>query len=424
MPQLSHNLPATARAGRLILVDETARDGAQGKTLLLAPQRLALARRNAAVFGDAADDCLVNMVGFPAIGPQERQCILEVIAQLKVGYQEVVTRTRRADILQGIALMRGAHRGRVLFVLPASDKMARAMLHCSAREALQQGLVLLEDAVAHAAGRVSIDVCLADMASACVEHLVSAAGALTRKGAEVIMLADTTGGMHPVAVRRFLGQVTPALDDEVVIHAHFHNDLGLALSHNLDAIAHGHRIIGCSWLGLGERAGIGRAEELLGLLATASEEDLRALGTSREQLGITHWNTPAIYTTARWVAAQLSLPPRVTDPIVGTGVNSISTGTPFVEPATFQPFDAEAVLGVKPTVVLTHLASRRVIAAIGEELGLHLTPEEVVALQAWTKQVAYDAGQAVVSKSALAHELQRMRSARDGASQPRPQDVA
>jgi hypothetical protein len=37
---------------------------------------------------------------------------------------------------------------------------------------------------------------------------------------------------------------------------------------------------------------------------------------------------------------------KVTDPIVGTGVNSISTGTPFVDTKSFQPFDPKAVLDI------------------------------------------------------------------------------
>ena len=350
------------------------------------------------------------MVGFPAIGSEERECIQTVVASLRVGYQEVVTRTLQSDIREGIDLMRSAHRGRVLFVLPASAEMAGAMMHCSAEQAFERGLELLQDAVRYAAGEVAVDVCLADMARAEVQHLISAANTLTAHGAEVIMLADTTGGMHPTAVRRILGQVTPELADEVVVHAHFHNDLGLALSHNLEALSHGHRMIGCSWLGLGERVGLGRTEELLGLLAASDSAELEALGTSAIQLGIDQWNPQAICPTARWVAEQLQLPLRVTDPIIGAGVNSISTGTPFVEPSTFQPFDAEALFGIPPKVYLTHLASRRVIQAVAGEVGLELSPDEVTELQAWTKASAYDSGNAIVPKVAFARQVTRMRS--------------
>jgi 2-isopropylmalate synthase len=81
---------------------------------------------------------------------------------------------------------------------------------------------------------------------------------------------------------------------------------------------------------------------------------------------------------------------------VGTGVNSISTGTPFVAPRIFQPFDAEGVLGVAPTVVLTHLASARVVQAVAAARGLHLEPAEVAEVQARAKARAYETGKAEV----------------------------
>ena len=83
-------LPETLRAGRLVLCEEVARDGAQAKTLLLGPQRVDLFRRTADVMGEHADECLVSMVGFPAIGPGEVDCVRHCLEALDVGYQQVV----------------------------------------------------------------------------------------------------------------------------------------------------------------------------------------------------------------------------------------------------------------------------------------------------------------------------------------------
>jgi 2-isopropylmalate synthase len=373
-----------------------ARDGAQAKTLLLGPQRVDLFRRTADVMGEHADECLVSMVGFPAIGPGEVDCVRHCLKALDVGYQQVVCRTIERDLLHCIELMRGAHAGRVLFVVPASRQLASAMMHATPEGALEEAVRLLRLGLEVAAGEVSIDVCLADIGRAEPDAVAEAANRLTREGAEVIMLADTIGRLHPLGHRDRLTRITRGLEPEVCVHAHFHNDLGLALGLNLQALELGHRMFGTSWLGLGERSGLGHTEELLGVLATATDGQLRDLGTNRDRLGISGWRPERIVETARAAAAVLNMPRRVTDPFVGTGVNSISTGTPFVAPGAFQPYDPEAVLEVPRRVELTHLASTRVVVEVARGLGVELTPEAAAAVRDRIKAEAYASGSARV----------------------------
>ncbi len=390
------SLPRVAREGRFVLCEEAARDGAQGKTLLLASQRVELFRRSAAVLGEWGDTCFVAMVGFPAIGEAEVEVIRETLANVDRGYQQLVCRGLAPELRLGVDLARRARAGRVLFVVPVSEAMAGAMLHVGAERAVERAKDLLRLALDHAAGEVAVDVCLADMGRAEPDFVAAAANQLTSEGAELIMLADTVGALHPLGHQRQLSRITAQLEPRVCIHAHFHNDQGLGLALNLAALEMGHRVFGASWLGLGERSGLGHTEELLGILATASNEQLADLGTTRECLGVDGWAPLEIVPTARWLSNELGLPRRQTDPFVGTGVNSISTGTPFVAPRIFQPFDAEGVLGVAPTVVLTHLASARVVQAVAAARGLHLEPAEVAEVQARAKARAYETGKAEV----------------------------
>ena len=389
-------LPETLREGRLVLCEEVARDGAQGKTLLLGPERVDLLRRTADVMGEHADECLVAMVGFPAIGPGEVDCVRRCLEALDVGYQQVVCRTIEQDLLECVELMRDAHAGRVLFVVPASAPLASAMMHTTPAAALEEAVRLLRLGLERSAGQVSIDVCLADIGRAEPEAVADAANRLTREGAEVIMLADTVGRLHPLGHRDRLTRITRRLEPEVCIHAHFHNDLGLALGLNLQALELGHRMFGTSWLGLGERSGLGHTEELLGVLATATDRQLSDLGTDRDRLGVSGWRPERIAETARAAAAALDMPRRVTDPFVGTGVNSISTGTPFVAPEVFQPYDAEGLLGVPRRVELTHLASTRVVEEVARGLGVELTREAAARLRDLVKAEAYASGSARV----------------------------
>ena len=389
-------LPRLARDGRFILCEEAARDGAQGKTLLLAAERRALFARSAAVLGGMGDAALVCMVGFPGIGREEVAVIESVVAEAGHGYQQVVCRSRADELRGGGDLVRRARAGRGRFVLPASPAMAGAMLHEDPAAALARGRALLAGALDHAAGDVSVDVCLADISAADPGHVAAAANALTADGAELIMLADTVGRLHPVGHQRLLAGITRALDPQVVVHCHFHNDLGLALALNLQALALGHRAFGASWLGLGERTGLGHTEELLAALATASEAQLADLGTSRERLGVHLWDAHQIAPMAEWLSGHLGLPRRSTDPFVGSGVNAISTGTPFVDPGVFQPYDALRCLGIPARVDLTHLASDRVVDAVARAHGVSLDPASRTAVRLRVKALAYARGAAFV----------------------------
>jgi 2-isopropylmalate synthase len=385
-----------AQSGRFVLCEEAARDGAQGKTLLLAPARRSLFERTAAILGPAADDTFVAMVGFPAIGPEEVAVIEATLAGLERGAQALVCRSIPSDLTAGVALARRARAGRVMFVMPSSPAMAGVMMHMTPEAALGRGLDLLDGALQAAQGDVAIDVCLADISAAHPLHVADAANRLTRRGAELIMLADTVGRLHPAGHRRLLGSITASLAADVVIHCHFHNDLGLGLALNLQALELGHRVFGAAWLGLGERTGLGHTEELLAALATATDAQLADLGCTRAGLGVDRWAPHGISPTAQWLSTHLGLPRRGTDPFVGSGVNAISTGTPFVHPPTFQPYDAEALLGIPAKVDLTHLASDRVVEAVAQAAGHALAPEEVRAVRDAAKRLAYGRGRSAV----------------------------
>jgi 2-isopropylmalate synthase len=99
------------------------------------------------------------------------------------------------------------------------------------------------------------------------------------------------------------------------------------------------------------------------------------------------------------------VPIGVTTPVVGTRVGSISTGTPFVHPETYQQFDPEVLLGMPPRVMLTHLASNRVVRAVAAELGHELDRSQTTVALTWVKDRVYRSGQAVVPHEQFADFL-------------------
>ncbi|MEU7025734.1 hypothetical protein AB0A60_03480 [Streptomyces sp. NPDC046275] len=217
----------------------------------------------------------------------------------------------------------------------------------------------------------------------------------------MVVLADTIGAQLPRACRDMFGAVRAAAGDDVVLASHLHNDLGLGLANTLEALAAGVRVVSSSWLGIAERAGMTATEQLLFLLARHGDELLGA--------GATPWWTAPDLTRlpkiARRVSEETGVPLGVTTPIVGTGVGTISTGTPFVHPRLFQPYDPAEVLGIEPEVLLTQMASARVVTAVADRLGHRLDPEQTRAAMAWAKTRAFRTSTAVVDDTAFAAYL-------------------
>ncbi|OLR93505.1 2-isopropylmalate synthase [Actinokineospora bangkokensis] len=393
---------ATAAAGRAVLWEESARDGAQGKTLMSAGFRVRLAREQGALFGADGPAHVVFAAGFPAVCAEEFEATRRVA--LEAGDRvspTAVCRARGRDVAQAVDAVRGADHARVMVVVPASDVMADVMVHTTAQQALRDAAALLSGA--RDAGVVP-DVCFADAPRGDVALMADAASELTAAGAGVVVVADTTGDLLPARTSEVFTALLARASDEVVFASHLHNDLGLGLANTLAAARAGVRVLSSSWLGVAERSGMVATEQLLFLLAQRGAE---LLGDT--DLWLTAPDLTRLPAIARAVARETGLPISVTTPIVGTGVGTISTGTPFARPQVFQPFDPTTV-GVEPTVVVTHLASARVIDAVATRLGHQLTPDRTRDALAWVKSEAYRRNDAVIPDADLDAFLTRRSS--------------
>ncbi|HWO61514.1 MAG TPA: 2-isopropylmalate synthase [Umezawaea sp.] len=393
----------SARAGRLVLWEESARDGAQGKTLMSAEFRVRLARAQGALFGVDGPRHVVFAAGFPAVCAEEFEATRRVALEgSEFVSPAAVCRATPDDVRQACDAVRGAPNARVMIVVPASDAMADAMVHLPSATALADAVGLVR--AVRDRGGVIPDVCFADAPRADVDLMAAAATALTEAGAGVVVIADTTGDLLTDRCADLFRGLLDRVSDDVVLATHLHNDLGLGLANTLAAVREGVRVVSTSWLGVAERSGMAATEQVLFLLAHRTADLLGDADLWHTAPDLTR--LPGI---ARLVAAETGLPLSVTTPIVGTGVGTISTGTPFVRPATFQPYDP-AVLGIEPTVVLTHLASGRVLRAVGERAGLVLDRAEAAAALRWVKSEAFRRNEAVIPDESLVEFVTDLRA--------------
>lgn len=385
----------SASAGRVVVWEESARDGAQAKTLMSADFRVRLAREQGALFGADGPRHVVFAAGFPAVCAEEFEAVRRVAVEAEGAVSvAAVCRGVPDDVRQAVESVRGTAHARIMVVVPASEAMARVMVHKGARDALDEGVGLVKQA-RDLDAEVAVDVCFADASRSDHALMADHAQATTTAGAGTIILADTVGGQLPKEAAAMFTAVAERTDADVVLGSHLHNDLGLGLANTLRAVDSGVRLVSSSWLGVAERSGMVATEQLLFLLG---DDPVRAAAVTGGATDL--WWTPPDLTRlpaiTRAVSEEIGVPLTVTTPIVGTGVGTISTGTPFVHPALFQPFDPEEALGIVPTVVLTHLASTRVVTAVAARLGHTLGRAQAATAMAWVKAHAYRTGTAVI----------------------------
>ncbi|WP_405497688.1 2-isopropylmalate synthase [Streptomyces sp. NBC_00096] len=400
----------SAAAGRVVFFEESARDGAQAKTMMSAAFRVRLAREQGALFGPDGPRHVVFAAGFPSVCGQEFEATRQVALEAQESVSpSAVCRGTAEDVRLALSAVRGAAHGRIMVIVAASEATARALVHSDARTSLGRGLDVLKGAVDLADG-IAVDVCLVDAPRADPALVAEYAGRMTAHGAATIVLADTVGDLLPGQTEALFRRVAAGAGPETVLVSHLHNDLGLGLANTLAALESGARVAACSWLGMAERSGMVATEQLLFLLAHDRAKAARVLGPDCEPW----WTRPDLTRLpgiARMVSEETGVPLTVTTPIVGTGVATISTGTPFTHPRTFQPYDPQQHLGLEPTVVLTHLASRRVLRAVAARLGHQLDPDQTGKALAWVKNRAYRQNQALVADADFAGYLEGLTAA-------------
>ena len=92
------------------------------------------------------------------------------------------------------------------------------------------------------------------------EFLLNVARVAENAGADRFSIADTVGILYPEKVSQMVSFFVKNLN--IPIHAHFHNDFGLATSNALQAIQSGATCVDVSINGLGERCGISSLGEV------------------------------------------------------------------------------------------------------------------------------------------------------------------
>lgn len=238
--------------------------------------------------------------------------------------------------------------------IPASDLHLKKKLGKDRNWALRHLKKSIQQALT--AGIPKVAVGLEDASRADTAFILELAKAAEETGAFRLRIADTVGICSPVTISKLLYDMA-GLQMELGVHCH--NDFGMATANTIVALESGALWGDVTLLGLGERAGNSRLEEVLAFLTLQKKTGCYDLAV-----------LPAL---SRMVARESGQDISTSRPILGANLFSCETGLHLqgimADPATYEPFSPETI-GASRRLLIGRQAGRQSIAATLSRLGL------------------------------------------------------
>ena len=147
---------------------------------------------------------------------------------------------------------------RVNIGVPVSDAHITTRLGLDRRTLVERATKSV--LAAKLAGIRYVSVGLEDLSRADVDFALSIGMAVKVMGASRIRLADTVGVLTPLEMADLVKRFRDTLDMDIAVHCH--DDFGMGTGNGVAALAAGADYADGSLLGIGERSGIAKTEEL------------------------------------------------------------------------------------------------------------------------------------------------------------------
>ncbi len=249
----------------LIIFDTTLRDGEQapGATMNL-EEKLLIAKELEKMGVDVIE------AGFPIASEGDFMAVKKIADTIKNSAVCGLSRAKRSDIERTAEAISKATRPRIHTFLATSKIHMQYKLKMDEEQvldAIKTSVSLARNLVAE------VDWSPEDATRSTKDFLFKAIETAIKYGANTINIPDTVGYTTPeeyfeliTAIRNNVANI-----DKVIISAHCHNDLGLAVANSLAAITAGARQIECTINGIGERAGNAALEEIVMAIKTRAD---------------------------------------------------------------------------------------------------------------------------------------------------------
>ena len=241
----------------VLIFDTTLRDGEQAPGNSLSPEeKLRLARQLDALGVDVME------AGFPAASEGDYRSVREIAAELTAaggGGPGPLQRARHRARRRGDP---PAARGRLHIFISTSDLHIQEKLKTTRDDVLERARAAIRQARQYTD---DVEFSAEDASRTDPDFLCRMVELAIAEGARTVNLPDTVGYAMPgeyAAMFRDVRARVPGADG-VVLSAHCHDDLGMAVANSLAAIEAGAGQVECTVNGIGERAGNTALEEVV-----------------------------------------------------------------------------------------------------------------------------------------------------------------
>jgi 2-isopropylmalate synthase len=353
------------RPDRLLIFDTTLRDGEQSPGCSMnTPEKLRLAHKLSALGVDIIE------AGFPIASAGDFDAVRRIATEVRGTRIAALARCVPQDIKCAWDAIRVAVRPRIHTFLATSDIHLSFKLKITRGDALRQAA----ESVAYARSLCDdVEFSPEDATRSDVDFLCEVLQAVVDAGATTLNIPDTVGYTTPAEFGALIGSIRSRLKraEHVIISAHCHNDLGLAVANSLAAIAAGARQVECTINGIGERAGNAALEELA--MALFVRSDLHSVTT-----GIRH---DQLYGASQLLSEIVGFPVQPNKAIVGRNAFAHEAGIHqhgvLNNPLCYEIMTPESV-GMPPArIVLGKHSGRHALQFKYKELGYELDGEEL-----------------------------------------------
>lgn len=360
-------MPSVERdPNRVIVFDTTLRDGEQAPGFSMnAETKVEMAK--------ALRDLGVDVIeaGFAAASPGDAEAVRRVAGEVDGPVFCSLSRANEEDIRTAYGSLQSTPKRRLHIFLSTSPIHRAAKLNLSMAEVLETAVrsvsfarTLFDDVEFSAEDAIRTEP----------EFLGDVMEAVADAGANTLNIPDTVGYSTPAEIGAVFAEikrrVTPRHPD-IVISAHCHNDLGMAVANTLAAVAHGARQVEVAINGIGERAG-----------NCALEEVIMALKTRSDLYGVhTGVDTTQLVETSRLLSRLTGSPVVRNKAIVGLNAFAHEAGIHqhgmIADARTYEIMRPEDVGFGGTKLVLGKHSGRHAIAKRAEILGYRLSANEL-----------------------------------------------
>jgi 2-isopropylmalate synthase len=365
-PEVNHQ--QNPQDDRVYFFDTTLRDGEQspGCTMHRA-EKLRMAHQLEALGVDILE------AGFAIASDGDSESIRIIAREIREPVIASLARAKREDIEAAARSIEPAARARIHTFLSTSDLHLAAKLKITREQAIDQ----IAEMVALARTYCDdVEFSPEDATRTDRDFLIRVCEVAIEAGATTLNLPDTVGYCIPQDYAQMFLDVrarVPGIEN-IVLSAHCHDDLGLAVANTIASVEAGVRQVECAINGIGERAGNASLEELAAIFVTR-----------RDKLPYKHNIVMnKLYPSSQMLAECITFGAAPNKAIVGKNAFAHAAGIHqhgvMVNPLTYEIMTPESVGVPSNSLVLGKHSGRRALEKRFAELGQPLTRAELDAV--------------------------------------------